>query len=328
MGQPRRRRFLIASSALLAAPLVARGQKPERVYRIGVLWGGKTIRRGASSPIEQGLHDLGWVNGQNATIEYRLADGHFDRLPALATELVRSGVDVIIAISAPETAAAKRATQTVPIVFCVHGDAVGMHDVASLAHPGGNITGLTQLHPELIGKQLEILKEVAPHATQLSVLWNSANPAKALDWHHLRVAAPRLGLVLQSHEVRGSGEFDGAFAAIRKEHPDALLVLADPLTITFRSSIIDFAAKQHIVTMYPLRLFAEAGGLIAYGADVDDLLYRCAGYVDKILRGAKPADLPIEQPTKFELVINLKTAKALGLTIPPTLLLEADRVIE
>jgi putative ABC transport system substrate-binding protein len=327
MGHPRRRRFLIASSALLAAPFIVEAQPTKKSYRIGFLLG-LHGRKGGTAPFEQGLRELGWVNGQNVTIEYRSAEGHFDRLPALATELVDSDVDVIVALSAPETAAAKRATQTVPIAFCVHGDPVGTGDVASLAHPGGNVTGLTQVHPELIGKQLQILKEVAPRATQVAVLWNGANPAKALDWRDLRVAAPRLGFVLQSHAVRVPGDFNGAFTAITKEHPDALMVLADPLTVQLRDSIVEFAAKEQIVGMYPLALFAEAGGLIACGADINDLLHRCAGYVDKILKGAKPADLPVEEATKFELVINLKTAKALGVTIPPSLLLEADRVIE
>jgi ABC-type uncharacterized transport system substrate-binding protein len=323
-----RRWFLIrVPLAFLAAPLIVAAQQAKKSYRIGFLRG-LSPPQGITGPFEQGLRELGWVDGQNVTIEYRSAEGHFDRLAALATELVRSGVDVIVALSAPETAAAKRVTQTIPIVFCIHGDAVGTGAVASLAHPGGNITGLTQVHPELIGKQLQILKQVAPHATRVAVLWNAANSAKALDWQGLRAAAPRLGLVLQSREVRGPGDFDGAFAAISKEHPDAMMVLADPLTAQFRASIADFAGKEHIPTMYPLRLFAEAGGLIAYGADINDLLYRCAGYVDKILKGAKPADLPVAQPTKFELVVNLKTAKALGLTIPEPLLLQADKVIE
>jgi putative ABC transport system substrate-binding protein len=323
-----RRRFLIrVPLAFLATPFIVEAQPTKKVYRIGFLSGlgyDATVVR----LFEQGLREHGWVNGQNVTIEYRYAEGHLDRLPALATELVRSGVDVIVALSAPETAAAKRATQTLPIVFCVHGDPAGRGDVASLARPGGNITGLTQLHDELAGKQLQILKQVVPHATRVAVLWDGAVVVKALDWRQLRVAAPQLGLVLQSPEVRGPGDFDGAFAAIRKERPDALMVLGDPLTVQFRASIVDFAAQEHIPTMYPLRVFAEAGGLIAYGADVNDLFYRAAGYVDKILKGAKPADLPVEEPTKFELVINLKTAKALALTIPPSLLLQADRVIE
>ena len=237
-------------------------------------------------------------------------------------------MDLIVTVSAPETNAAKRAAPNIPIVFAVHGDPVGTGDIVSLAHPGGNITGLAQVHPELTGKQLQVLKEVVPRASQVAVVWNAANPAKARDWHQLKTAAETLSVILQSREVRSPSDFESAFAEMRKHRPDALIVLGDPLTYHFRASITDFASKERLTAMYPHRGFAEVAGLIAYGADVIDLARRAAGYVDKILKGARPADLPVEEPTKFELVTNLKTAKALGLAIPPSLLARADQVIE
>jgi len=323
-----RRAFLsTVAGGLLTAPLVAGGQQKAKAYTLGFLSGVTPIDRDTAA-LEQGLHDLGWLKGQNIAIEYRSAEGNLDRLPALATELVSLKVDLIVAVSAPETSAARRATISTPIVFVVHGDPVGTGDVQSLAHPGGTTTGVAQMHPELTTKQLEILQQLVPRVSRTAVLWNAANPAKVGDWRERRPSAHTLGIALQSSEVRRPTDLSGAFATIRKQRPDAMLILGDPLTVSSRVPIADFAVKEHLPVMYPLRLFVEAGGLISYGADVTDLFRRAARYVDKILKGAKPADLPVEQPTKFELVINLKTAKALGLTIPQSLLVRADQVIE
>jgi putative ABC transport system substrate-binding protein len=268
------------------------------------------------------------VRGHNITIDYRSAEGHLERLPALAAELVRLGVDVIVANSAPETRAARQATRSIPIVFVLHGDPVGAGDVQSLARPGGHITGVSQLHPELSAKQLEMLKQIVPHLGRVTVLWNADVATKASDWRVLRATAPALGIALQSREVRRPGDLDGAFAAIRKERPDALLILGDPMLATFRKSIAEFAAKERLPAMYPWRSAVEAGGLISYGADLDDLRRRAAWYVDRVLKGARPADLPVQQPTKFELAVNIKAVKSLGVTMPSSLLLRVDHLIE
>ena len=319
---------LAAAIALsLVTPLTAEAQPAGKVYRLGFLWGPRFGPR--TMPVfEQGLRDLGWIDGQNIVIERRSAEGDLDRLPRLASELVNLKVDLIVALSGPETSAAKQATRTIPIVFILHGDPIGTGAIQSLSRPGGNVTGLMQMHPELAAKQLEILQQVAPRVSRVAVLWNAANAAKANDWRELKPAGQKLGLVLESHEVRRPTDFDGAFAAISKHRPDGMLVLADPLTGNFRESITAFAAKERLPAMYALQAFVAVGGLISYGADVIDLYRRAPAYVDRILKGTKPVDLPVQQPTKFALVINLKTAKALGLTIPPSLLLRADHVIE
>jgi putative ABC transport system substrate-binding protein len=322
-----RRAFLYASIAgALSVPLAAEAQPAGKVARIGYLYGipippGVTV-------FQHALRDLGWIKDRNLTIEYRSAEGHLDRLPALAAELVALRVDLIVANAAPETKAARQATASIPIVFVVHGDPVGSGDVQSLTRPGGNATGLTQLHPELSTKQLDVLKQLVPHLRRVAVLWNATVAAKARDWQELESAGPALGIVFQSREVRRPADLDGAFDAMRKERPDALLMLGDPMLFTWRAAVVEFAAQQRLPAIYPWRQAVESGGLISYGADALALVRRAAWYVDRILKGAKPADLPIEQPTKFELVINLKTAKALGLTIPPSLLLRADQVIE
>ncbi|MEW6687615.1 MAG: ABC transporter substrate-binding protein [Pseudomonadota bacterium] len=277
---------------------------------------------------EQALRDLGWVKGHNVAIDYRSAEGHLDRLPALAAELVRLRVDVIVANAAPETSAARQATRTIPIVFAVHGDPVGTGDVQSLARPGGNVTGVSQLHSELSAKQLEVLKEIVPRLGRVAVLWNAEVAAKAGDWRVLRAAAPALGIVLQSRELRRPADLEGAFAAIRKDRPDTLLILGDPMLATLRGPIAAFAAKEGLPAMYPWAIAVEAGGLISYGADLDDLRRRAAWYVDRILKGTNPAELPVQQPTKFELAVNLAAAKSLGMTIPQSVMLRVDRVIE
>lgn len=297
-----------------------------KVYKVGFLMGAP--RADVIAAFEEGLRDRGWINGQNILLERRSAEGNLDRLPALAADLVALKVDLIVATAAPETAAAKLATSTIPIVFVAHGDPVGTGAVQSLPRPGANVTGLSQMHSELSAKQLQLLKQLAPHASRIAVLWNAANPAKARDWRELRPAGGSLKLVLESHEVRRSDDLDAALAVMTKNRPDGLLILSDPLMVSLRTPLAEFAARQRIPAMYQLSVFVEAGGLISYGADLIDLFRRAGGYVDKVLKGAKPADLPIEQARKFEMVINLKTARALNITIPRLLLLQADRVIE
>jgi putative tryptophan/tyrosine transport system substrate-binding protein len=297
------------------------------IYRVGFLWGLPPIAEWTAA-LDEGLAELGWVSGRNIVIEHRSADGHFDRLPALTAELIGLKVKLIVALSAPETAAAKKLTGNIPIVFVVHGDPIGTGDIQSLAHPGGNITGLCQQHPELSTKQLDLLKQIAPNISRVAVLWNAANPAKQADWRELEPAARTLAVVLRSVEVRRPEDFDGAFAAISEQHPDAMLTLGDPLTVTMRTPLANFALRENLPAMFTHRQFVEVGGLASYGANFPDLFRRAAGYVDKILKGANPGDLPVQQPVKFELFLNLKTAKALGLTIPPSVLQLADQVIE
>jgi putative ABC transport system substrate-binding protein len=315
----------------LAAPLTtAAAQPPERVPRVGYLE--LRTRSDTSTYLDvflQGLRDLGWVEGKNIVIEYRWAEGRSDRLPDLAAELVRLKVNVIFAPTTAVAVAAKNATGTIPIVMATGGDPVRLGLIASLAHPGGNVTGLSiSVGLGTLGKQLELLKEAVPNLRRVAVLSNPAHPAHALAIKELTVAARSMGVQLQLLEARGPNEFDSAFAAMVRERAKALLVVLDPIFLMHRAQLRDLAAKSRLPAMYGLRDHTEAGGLMSYGADVRENFRRAATYVDKILKGAKPADLPVEQPTKFELVINLKTAKALGLTIPRSLLLRADQIIE
>jgi putative ABC transport system substrate-binding protein len=277
----------------------------------------------------QSLRELGYVEGQNLVIEYRYAEGNEEQLRALAAELVRLQVDVIVAEGAPGIRAAQHATRTIPIVMGGTGDAVAQGFVASLAHPGGNITGLSDQSTELPGKRLEILKETVPQSARIAVLANPAGPYYGIWMHNLTVAARALGLHLHVLELRSAGELDSAFAAMTREGADALLVLPDAMLIESRlhRRISDLAVNSRLPAMYSWREYVVVGGLMSYGISALEQHRHTATYVGKILRGAKPADLPVEQPTKFELVINLKTAKALGLTIPPTLLFQADEVI-
>jgi putative tryptophan/tyrosine transport system substrate-binding protein len=277
----------------------------------------------------EGMRALGYVEGQHFVLEYRGAQGQFEGFPDLAAELVRLKVEVIVAQGTPAALAAKHATTTIPIVMVGVGDPVGSGLVASLARPGGNITGLSNLSPELVRKQLEFLKDVRPTVSRVAVLWNPANPASHLMVRAADVAAQALGVQLHLVEARGRGPdaFDSAFAAMTNAHADALLVLADTIFFEHRRRLAELAAMSHLPTMYQGREHVEAGGLISYAASVPDVWRHGATYVDKILKGAKPADLPVEQPTRFELVINLKTAQALGITMPPSLLLLADEVI-
>jgi putative ABC transport system substrate-binding protein len=274
------------------------------------------------------LKDLGWVEGQNIVIEWRFAGGRAERLPDLAAELVRLQVDLIVVPSTPPALAAKNATKTIPIVTVGVGDPVGLGLVASLARPGGNITGLTGVvTPEIAGKQLELLKEAVPKVSRVAVLWNPATPGNALALRETEIAARVLGVELQLLEARSLNDFDSAFAAMTAKRAGALLVLGDVMFVTHRIRLAELVAKSRLPAMYGLREYVEAGGLMSYGPIASELFRRAATYVDKILKGAKPADLPVEQPTRFELVVNLKTAKALGLTIPQSVLIRADEVI-
>jgi putative ABC transport system substrate-binding protein len=297
--------------------------------RIGVLWAGSGSDNQASlNAFRQGLRELGYVEGRSIAIEYRWGEGKYEQLPKLAAELVHLKMDVIVAMNAPAAEAAKQATKQTPIVIAVLVDPVTAGLVASLAHPDGNITGLSMISPELVGKQLELLKEVVPKISRVAVLGNPANPGTAPQLRAAKGAAQALGLRLQLVEARGPSEIDRAFAAMTRERAEAVLVLVDAMFGAQRERIAGLAAKSRLPAVSGIARHAEAGDLMAYGANRVDVYRRAAMYVDKILKGAKPGDLPIERPTKFELVINLKTAKALGLTIPPSLLLRADQVIE
>jgi putative tryptophan/tyrosine transport system substrate-binding protein len=276
------------------------------------------------------LRDLGYIEGQNATIEYRFAGGQVERLPELAGELARLKVDVIVASNTPSAMAAKAATSTIPIVFAVVADAVGAGLISNFARPGGNITGLTSISSELSGKRLELLKEVAPNASRLAVLYNPSDRSNVLMLKELQESARVLGLTVHPLEVRAPGDFGGAFAAMSRERDSVLFVAAGVLTLEHRNrkALVDLATKSRIPAMWGHRQFVEAGGLMSYAVNFYDQLRRAAVFVDKILKGAKPGDLPVEQPTRYELVINLMAAKTLGLRMPQSLLRRADEVIE
>jgi putative ABC transport system substrate-binding protein len=312
---------------LLVAPLAPDAQPSAKVARIGWLAGTTPGQEPSVEAFLEGMRALGYVEGQNLVMEHRGAAGQYERLPDLAAELVRLKVDVLLVVSTPATLAAKQATTTIPIVMMGVGDPVGSGLVASLARPGGNVTGLASLTPDLVGKQLEFLKQVLPTVSRVAVLWNPTNPNHARIVRAADVAAQALGVQLHRVEARGPDAFDRAFAAMTSAHAGALLVLGDSMVFQHRRRFAELAATSRLPTMHNIRAYVEAGGLMAYGPNTPDIRRRAATYVDKILKGAKPGDLPIEQPTKFELVINLKTAQALGLTIPPTLLFQADEVI-
>jgi putative tryptophan/tyrosine transport system substrate-binding protein len=307
----------------LASPGMA--QPPAKVSRIGVLAPGCPPPSPTLDVLLQGLRDLGYVDGQTVAIEWRYSEGQAERFPELAAELVRLQVDLIVAISTPAALAAKHATSTMPIVMMYVADPVGTELVASLGRPGGNLTGISDMATELSAKRLELLKEAVPTLSRVAVLWNAADPGMVLRFRELETAAKVLGVTLHSLEVRGPDEFEQAFTAMTQERPDALFVVAEVLTLTHRCRILDFAAKHQLPTMSEFGVFARQGGLMAYGPQLTETFQRGAYYVDRILKGAKPADLPVEQPMNFELDINLKTAEALGLTIPPHLLVLADR---
>ena len=313
---------------LLAAPLVAEAQQPStKTARIGYV----SLRSGPEhldEAFRQGLRELGYVEGQNISVEYRWADWKPDRIPALAEELVRLKVDVIVAVAGPTVRAVGKAVKTIPVVFLTGGDPVGTGLVASLDRPGGNLTGVSLLTSELNAKRLELLKQAVPGVSRVAVLVNPTLPTAGALLKELEGAARALKVKLQVLEARDPQAIDDAFAAMKRERAGALLVGNDPMFFAQRERIVDLAAKHRLPGIFEWREFAEAGGLLSYGTSVADMYRRLASYVDKILKGAKPADLPVEQPTRFELVINAKTAKALGLTIPPSFVLRADHVIQ
>ncbi len=322
---------LVLALGVVLAPLPAAGQQPGKVHRIGMLW--PTPRPAPSQPtpladaFRQEMRNLGWIEGQNWVGEVRWADGKPERLLALATDLVLLKVDLILTVGTPAARAAKQATQTIPIVMTASGDAVGVGLVTTLARPGGNITGLSFLGRELGAKNLELLKETVPTASRVAVLWDLTIGGAALK-ATMESSASALGLRLQPLEARSASDYRAAFAAMSRTRAEALVVVPMGAASTHRTLIAELAATQRVPAVYGEASYVEAGGLMSYGPNFADLHRRAATFVDKILKGAKPGDLPVEQPTKFDLVINLKTAKALGLTIPPSLLLRADQVIE
>ena len=327
------RRSFIATLAvgLLAAPLAVEAQPAAKVARIGYLATNLAAGPDPREAFRQGLRDLGYVEGRNLVIEDRSADGKLERFPALAAELVALKVDVIVASGTLAALAAKQSTRTLPIVFSPAADPVGSGLVTSLERPGGNVTGLSVVAPELVGKRLELLREAVPGVTRVAVLWQSGGFGERTEKDMLKgaeVAARALGVRLLFIEGRDPADFDRAFSDMTRARAGALTVLPSNMLNNERRRLVDLAAKNRLPAVYGARESVEAGGLMAYGPNLADLSRRAATYVDKILKGAKPADLPVEQPTKFELVINLKTAKALGLTIPPSLLQRADQVIE
>jgi putative ABC transport system substrate-binding protein len=314
---------------LVAAGAVVQAQQPGKIHRIGFIIGSSSAAASArNEAFRQGLRELGYVEGKNISIEWRFADGKLERLPEFAAELVRLKVDLIVTAGSDVTRHAKEATGTIPIVMAQDSDPVGLGFVASLARPGGNITGLANYSPELSGKRLEILKEILPQLSTVSVLWNSSNPGSSRALKETEVAAPPMGLKLQAHDIPKADALEPALQAISKARSGALnATLAGPVVFTHRKRLIDFTVKNRLPAIYGRSEYVDDGGLMLYGTSIINLGRRAATYVDRILKGAKPADLPVEQPTKFELIINLKTAKQIGLTIPPNVLARADRVI-
>jgi putative tryptophan/tyrosine transport system substrate-binding protein len=313
---------------LVAAPLVHEAHAAGQVPRVGILETGAPSASEYWPAFHQRLRELGYAEGQTITFESRSAGGRNERLPGLAVELVGLKVDIIVTTGTPAAVAAKQATATIPIVMAVATDPVGAGLTASLGRPGGNVTGLANLDAELSGKRLEMFKAAVPALSRVAILWNPANPAHKQALRDTEAAALALAVRLQPVEARNPGELNEAFSAMRQERTGGLVLLADSMFSTHRARILDFAAKGRLPSIFWQRAFAEAGAFMSYGTSYPDLYRGAANFVDKILKGAKPVDLPVEQPTKFELVINLKTAKALGLTIPQTLLLRADQVIE
>jgi putative tryptophan/tyrosine transport system substrate-binding protein len=317
------------AGSLLAAPLMAEAQQAGKVWRIGYLHGGARTPDGAPpAALRQALQDLGYAEGKNVTYVGRWAEAKQERLPGLAADLVGLKVDLIVTRGGPAAAAARQATTTIPIVIAGVGDAVGTGLISSLARPGGNITGTTDQAAELSAKRLELLKDAVPKASRIAVLWNADDLSMTLRFREVERAARILHVTVQPLGVREPEDFDAAFSAMTRERPDALFLVTDALTTLNRKRIIDFAAAHRIPAMYEFDFLARDGGLMSYGPDLDDNLRRAAVYVDKILKGAKPGDLPVEQPTRYYLLVNLKTAKALGLTIPQSLLGRADEVIQ
>ena len=328
MSGIRRREFVaLVGGAVGTWPLAARAQQRERMARIGVLWPGAPPDKWDEA-FRQGLRAHGYVEGRNILLEYRWAEGNQERLPILAQELARLPLDVIVTTSAPAILAVKEATTSIPIVFAGTSDPVRTGFVASLARPGGNLTGLSLMAADLAGKRLELIKSVVPGASRIAMLWNASDQGMAIRVEQAQLAAPAVHVTLLSPELRTLADLENAFVTLTRDRPDALLVFVDPFTVAHRRRIVDFAAANRLPAIYEDRVFADAGGLMSYGPSIEDICRRAATYVDKILKGAKPGDLPIEQPTKFELIINLKTAKVLDLEIPLQFQQLADEVIE
>ncbi len=327
MDRIQRRDVLITAGVIVAAPIFARAQTTGKIPRLGFLFGGASGPSPDIDAFRRGLRARGYNEGQNIAVEYRFANGQIGQLAELAAELVRLRVDIIVAPSTPTAVAAKRATGTIPIVFAVVADPLGAGLIASLSRPGGNITGVTSSSAELGGKRLGLLREVAPKVSRVAVLFNPADPSNLLVVNQLRDSAPKLGIVLQTLEVREPGEFENAFLAMTREHAQAMFGAAGVLTNEYKQVLVGLAAKQHIPAIWGHRQFVDAGGLMSYAVNRYHQFEQAGLYVDKILKGAKPSDLPVEQPTRFELVINLRTAKALGLNVPQSMLVLADEVI-
>jgi ABC-type uncharacterized transport system substrate-binding protein len=325
----KRREFMLAVGGAAIWPLAARAQQPAKTWRIGVL---ETISPDLNAKnieaLKRGLRDLGYVENQNYVLEYRSADGDAERFPAFADELVRLGVDLIVTRGTPAARAAKNATESIPIVMAAIGEPLGMGVVASLARPGGNVTGLSGFVTELAGKRVELLKELRPGNSVAAFFSNMANPVVLPQWEETRKAAQALGIEVSLLDVRSTDDIPAAFETAVARGAEALLVGIEAVVQANRQLIADLAAKHRLLTIYPSREFVEAGGLMAYGVSYPDLYFRSAFLIDKIFRGARPGDLPVEQPTKLEFIVNLKAAKAIGLTVPPLLIARADEVIE
>ena len=326
----RRREFitLLGGTALTLAP-ASRAKSAPDVPVVGVM---SPFPSSTAAPwhkaFTDGLRELGWNDGQNIRIEFRYAEGGVTRLPEIAADLVRQRVNVIVTSVNTDTLVMKNATRTIPIVMASAGDPVGGGLVKSLARPGGNITGLSQIAPDLAGKRLQVLKELVPSLSSVAVIWNPKGTTSPIAWREIQLPAQQLSIKLQSLPVTGSNGFENAFHEAKASHADAIIIMPDPVFAGSLKRLAEFATKYRLPSTFHLKEYADHGGLVAYGVDRTDQFHRAASFVDKILKGAKPADLPVEQPTKFELVINLKTAKALGIPVPPSLLARADDVIE
>jgi len=323
-----RREFIAGLATAAASPLIASAQ-PIKTHRVGFL-GNSTAALEANlvGPFRQTLRGLGYVEGRDIVIDYRWAEGNYDRFPALVAELIGAGADVIVTAGTPAAFAVKRATTTIPCVMVAVGDPVGTGLVASLARPGGNLTGLTSVAPDLEGKRLALLREIIPSLSHVAVLWNPVNPFHVISEKEVQAAAQAFQMEVQSIAVSTLEEFDGAFATILERRPGALVVLADRVFLHGRDRIMSFAGQHRLPGVYAYRELVDAGGLMSYGPSYAEMHRHAATYVDRILKGTKPSELPIQQPTKFEFVINLRTAKALGLVVPPALLVAADEVVE
>jgi putative tryptophan/tyrosine transport system substrate-binding protein len=326
----RRREFIaLLGSAAAVWPCAVIAQQTDQLRRIGTLdYGSPSTRPHMWEAFKRRLRDLGYVEGSNITLEVRWAHDQANRLPALAAELAKLGVDVIVTSGTPAALAAKEATNTIPIVMATSADPLSVRLIASLARPGGNVTGVATLGTELGGKRLELLREIVPTISRLALLWDEATRSVIPALQEMQTAARLQGVSVQTIGVRGPDELDSAFLAMAKEHADALVVLPSVMLFTERKRLAELAVRGRMPTVMPTRDFAEAGALIAYGADLEDSFRRAANYVDKIIKGANPAELPVEQASKFELIVNLKTAAVLGLTVPPSLLARVDEVIE